>query len=243
MGVAPSNARAGNGPSATILRGAISAIMRCKNGRYVAISVGLGGRSPGGRHGINGARQIAPRSNPMLRNICSRYDPTAPAHELPERSASAFGASPTNSRLHTGSPSRNSIFVAVSRSVVPSKPAIAARNSSSVVAAAAACPARSATLLPAAWGIAADRPADPDATDLDAADAGAPDAGAVDADTTAAARAGGGRSRSTGSASSASLAPHSICNRKAVSASIARARCLLGGFCATAAQCLGCTRP
>jgi hypothetical protein len=39
------------------------------------------------------------------------------------------------------------------------------------------------------------------------------------------------------------LAPHSICNRKAVSASIARARCLPAGFCATAAQCLGCTRP
>jgi hypothetical protein len=231
IGVAPSNARAGNGPSATIRRGAASTISRCKNGKYVAISAGLGGRSPGGRHGINGAREKAPRSTPTLRSIRSRYAPTWPENRLPERSESALGASPTNSRPDAGSPSTNSILVAVSRSALPLKSAIAARSSSSVFAAAAARAARS---------IGVSRPAT-GATGADRAGDGAGRAG--DADDTDGGRTGGGRNRSTGSASSASLAPHSICSRSAVNASIIRAsitrvRCPSARFCATATRCL-----
>ncbi len=224
IGVAPSNARAGNGPSATIRRGAMIAIVRCKNGKYVAISAGLGGRSPGGRHGINGAREKAPRSTPTLRSIRSRYAPTWPDNWLPERSESALGASPTNSRPDAGSPSTNSRFVAVSRSALPSKSAIAARSSSSVFAAAAARAARSnGVSRPATGATGADRAGDADETD--------------------GGRTGGGRNRSTGSASSASLAPHSICSRSAVNASIIRAsitrvRCPSARFCATATRCL-----
>ncbi len=221
IGVAPSSARAGKGPSATIRRGAISTIVRCKNGKYVAISIGLGGRSPGGRQGISGARQIAWRFNPMLFRMCSRYAPIGPANELPERSASAFGASPTNNRPLAGSPSRNSRFVAVSRNALPSKPAIVARSSSSVVAAAAARAARSAGVSRPATCVRATRvPATcVSATGVMTGDR-VGDAGAATG-----ARAGGGRNRSTGSASSASSAPHSICNRKAVSASIIGVRC------------------
>lgn len=204
IGEPPSSARAGSGPSVTIRCGAASTIIRCKNGRHAAISPGLGGRSPGGRHGINGARQIVPRCTSMLRSISSRYAPTGPANGLPVRSASAFGASPTNSSLHAGSPSRNTRFVAVSRNALPSKLAIAARNASSVGAAAASEAARSA---------AAPRPAI--------------GAGVVagDVDRAVGVDRAGGRIRSTGSVSSASSAPHSICSRRAVSASIIVARC------------------
>ncbi len=192
----PSSVRAGSGPSATIRRGAISMINRCRNGRQVAISFGLGGRSPGGRHGINGVSAILSRSRPMERSISSRYEPVGPANGSPDRSASAFGASPTNNNPLVAAPPANTRFVAVSRNGLPSKAAMASRSASSVVAAAAACVARSAGAPRGDVGVAW--------------------AGGGDGRSgTATGREGAARSRSIGASSSASSAPHSICNFRA----------------------------
>ncbi len=193
----PVSALVESAPRLTTMRGRASSRWRRRNGRHICTSLSEGGRLPGGRHGIRFVIRSWVRSSPMLASMRSRNWPVGPAKGLPAKSSSDPGASPTSTKPACGLPSENTRFVAVAASGQSVKAATAARNSSRDEAACAT-----------AWA----RATGPKRGGTETCATGAATAGV--------ARRAAGRVRSIGDASSASSAPHSICRRRAESASM-----------------------
>ena len=115
--VCGSRARAGRHQTARMRRGPTSAISRCRNGRQMASSVGLGGRSPGGRQGISGvSMSLAALQPDRCEHPVQIGTRRVPRTACPPVLVSGRAVPRSAADSAAGSPSANTRWLAVSRS-------------------------------------------------------------------------------------------------------------------------------